>query len=291
MPFMAVRLQHRFSTIEHTSSWRVGLSLPVFILALFLPHVVHAFGAKAHRVIGHVAEQYICVETRAALEQLMPDYSLAEAGVWADKIRGYPNWDYTKPWHFINVPDGVALSAAARSDSGDVLTAIDKFSAELNDLNLSDQQRLKAFYFLVHFVADVHQPLHVGRQSDRGGNRVEVRVNRRKMNLHSYWDTYVLKDDVGDAGLFGRRLAAHNARVAPAWQDSDPRVWAVESQAFRPEVYDFGVPSEAGRPNLDAAYQARAREIVDLRLAQAGIRLAGMLDNVWCPGKVAGETG
>jgi len=288
---MAVRLQHRFSTIGLASSWRLGLSLPVFILALFMPHVVHAFGAKAHRVVGHVAEQYICVETRAALEQLMPDYSLAEAGVWADKIRGYPSWDYAKPWHFINVPDGVALSAATRSDSGDVLTAIDQFSAELIDPNLTDQQRLKVFYFLVHFVADVHQPLHVGRQSDRGGNRVEVRVNRRKMNLHSYWDTSVIKDGVGSAEVYGRLLAVRYARVAAAWQDSDPRVWAVESQAFRPEVYDFGVSSEAGRPDLDAAYQARAREIVDLRLAQAGIRLAGMLDNVWCPAKLAGETG
>lgn len=290
MPFMAVRLQHRFSTIGHASSCRLGLSLPVFILALFMPHVVHAFGAKAHRVVGHVAEQYICVETRAALEQLMPDYSLAEAGVWADKIRGYSSWDYTKPWHFINVPDGVALSAVARSDSGDVLTAIDQFSAELDDPNLTDQQRLKAFYFLVHFVADVHQPLHVGRQSDLGGNRVEVRVNRRKMNLHSYWDTSVIKDEVANAGIYGRALAVRNARVAAAWQDSPPQVWAVESQAFRPEVYDFGVPSEAGRPNLDAAYQARAQEIVDLRLAQAGIRLAGMLNNVWCPGKLAGKT-
>ena len=265
------------------------LLLPIVLVALLAPQIVLAFGAQAHRVVGHVAEQYICVETRSALEQLMPEYSLAEAGVWADKIRGYSRWDYTKPWHFINVPDGVALSAAKRADAGDVLTAIEQFSAELNDTNLTEQQRLKAFYFLVHFVADVHQPLHVGRQADRGGNRVDIRVNGRKMNLHRYWDSYVLNDRVESVALYGRQLAVRNARSAAAWQASDPRVWVVESQALRPEVYDFGAPAGAGIPDLDEVYQMRARQIVDLRLAQAGIRLAAMLDSVWCPGGRTGE--
>jgi len=264
--------------------------LCVAIFMLYAPQVVHAFGAKAHRIVGHVAEYYICPETRSALEQLMPEYSLAEAGVWADKIRGYPDWAYTKPWHYINVPDGVPLSAASRATAGDVLAAINQFNAELGDADLTDMQRLKAFYFLVHFVADVHQPLHVGRQSDLGGNRVDVRVNDRKMNLHSYWDSYVLDDLEDSTADYGLLLATRSAPAVAAWQDSEPRDWVVESQDLRPEVYDFAAPAESGRPNLDEFYQARAREIVDLRLAQAGIRLAAMLNNVWCPGLPAGES-
>jgi hypothetical protein len=283
MPFMVVRLQHRFSTIDACrAQGRIFLLLPLF--AFFVPQSGYAFGAKAHRIIGHVAEQYICAETQTALKQLMPEYSLAEAGVWADKIRGYPRWDFSKPWHYINVPDGVPLSAAQRSDAGDVLAAIDQFSAELQDARLTDQQRLKAFYFLVHFVADVHQPLHVGRYADRGGNRVDVRVNGRKMNLHSYWDTFVLHDQTGSLAVYGLLLARRNTRLAAKWQDSEPRLWATESLTLRPEVYDFSAPWGGGEPNIDAVYQAQAREIVELRLAQAGIRLAGMLNSVWCSG-------
>jgi len=66
------------------------------------------------------------------------------------------------------------------------------------------------------------------------------------------------------------------------WQASGPQDWAIESQALRPEIYNFGPRDKSGRVLLDADYQARALEIVDLRMAQAGIRLAGVLNSIWC---------
>ena len=143
----------------------------------------------------------------------------------------------------------------------------------------------------MHFVADVHQPLHVGRYTDRGGNRVDVRVNGRKMNLHSYWDSFVLNDQAGSLAAYGLMLATRNARLAAKWQDSEPNLWATESLALRPEVYSFNAPGSDGEPDIDGIYQAQAREIVELRLAQAGIRLAGMLNSVWCPAGEVDENG
>ena len=75
---------------------------------------VMAFGANAHLIVGAVAEENLCPSALEAIEPLLDGYTLGEAGLWADKIRGYSRWDYAKPWHYMNVPDGVDIAAASR---------------------------------------------------------------------------------------------------------------------------------------------------------------------------------
>jgi len=259
------------------------LMVAIIVMLLVMPPVAYGFGARAHQIVGYVAENYICEDTRRAIFELTADSGLAEAGVWADQIRSNPAWDVARPWHYINIPDGVLITAATRQGSGDVLTAIDRFTAELQDTSLPDKKRLQALNFLVHFVADVHQPLHVGRRDDRGGNRVKIRFNGKKSNLHSYWDSGVLDGVALSSAVYAARLVAASGDMVVDRQVSDPQVWAAESQALRPAVYDLGSPDKSGRVLLNAHYQGRALKIVNLRMAQAGIRLAGQLNSIWCP--------
>ena len=249
---------------------------------MLLPQLSFAYGAEAHAIIGHVAERFLCTDAREALLDIDPDYSLAEAGVWADRIRGNAEWDIARPWHYINVPDEVRLSDAKRRAAGDVLSALEHFRIELADESLPAQRRREAFYFLTHFVGDIHQPLHVGRRSDRGGNTVDVRVNGRSSNLHAYWDRRVLEGVLRSPADYAGRLAVRNQIFAARWQATEPVIWAIESQAFRREVYDFGLPDPKNRYILSTAYQARALEITEFRMAQAGIRLAGVFNDIWC---------
>ena len=250
---------------------------------MLMPQAIFAYGAEAHAIIGHIAEQFLCADARAALVDIDPGYSLAEAGVWADRIRGNADWDIARPWHYLNVSDGVRLSEAKRPAAGDVLSALGHFRAELADKSLPPQQRREAFYFLVHFVGDIHQPLHVGRRSDRGGNQVDVRVDGRSSNLHSYWDRRVLEGVLRSPADYAGWLAVRNQIFVARWQATEPAIWAIESQAFRREVYDFGQPDRKGRYILSPAYQVRALAITEFRMAQAGIRLAGVLNQIWCP--------
>ena len=254
----------------------------VIVPPVVMPPAAYGFGARAHQIIGHVAESFICDDAQQAIIELTPDPSLAAAGVWADRIRSNPAWDIARPWHYINVPDGVLIADATRQRSGDVLTAIDRFSAELQDPSLTDKQRRHAYKFLVHFVADVHQPLHVGRRDDRGGNKIRISFAGKKSNLHSYWDSGVLDSISLNVEDYAARLVVANSDMVADWQASGALIWATESQALRPIVYDLGSSDEAGRLLLSEAYQARALEIVDLRMAQAGIRLAGKLNSIWC---------
>ncbi len=229
-----------------------------------------AFGPLGHRLAGHIAERELCPATRVALEPLLAGMTLADAGLWPDMIRRDPAWEHTKPWHYLNVSDRGSVARAAAEGPDNVIAALSRFEKELADTSLSNRQRGLALRFIAHFVVDIHQPLHLGRASDRGGNLVPVELAGRETNLHAVWDGEPL-----------RRTASPSPRPTwlevTRWQKAGPLAWARESQALRPRVYDF--VRQGARPvALSAAYLDGARTVVDQRLQQAGVRLAGRLN-------------
>ncbi len=279
MPAMRLSVHHRVLT----ALLMTGLlsSLPV-----------RAFGPAGHRVAGYIAEQHLCAETRAALKPLLAGQPLAEAGLWPDWIRRLPEWEHTKPWHYLNVSDRGSVARAARQGPDNVLAALGRFEQELGDTSLSNQQRGQALRFVAHFVPDLHQPLHVGRAGDRGGNLIPVVLAGRETNLHAIWDGEQLPP-------MGSRNARERARLMPRpgaadlrrWLLASPLDWARESQALRPQVY--GYSAALGQPLvLPTAYLEQARASVDQRLLMAGVRLAGRLNAILggpaeCAAKVA----
>lgn len=206
---------------------------------------------------------------------MVPGQGLDEIGLWADRIRDDPDWKQSAPWHYMNVPDGASLARYRDPPEGDVLWAIRHFRALLADRSQSEATRATALRFLVHFIVDIHQPLHVGRRADRGGNTITVRYRGRTMSLHRFWDDEAIDLDGTSLRAYAARLAA----LAPnAARQLDPKVWAAESLALRPQVYGF----DAVRGVLGAAYVRRAHALTARRLAQASVRLAATLNAVWC---------
>ena len=226
----------------------------------------------------HIAVANACADTRAAIAELDPDRSVAEAGTWADEIRSDKYWDALKPWHYMNIPDGVALEDAQRSRRGDVLLGIEKFAAELADPDTESLDRKVAYRLLVHFVADIHQPLHVGRREDLGGNKITVSLDGRRTSLHAYWDGYDLARVVDDPRDYARYLQERFAG-GEAETGGSPADWAAESLQQREIAY--AVP-EGLIVELSDEYREKAMEIINVRIYQAGIRLAGMLDGAFC---------
>jgi hypothetical protein len=237
-----------------------------------------AFGPGAHRVAGEIAERRLCPAARAYVAPLLDGSTLASAGTWADAIRDDPQWLHTRPWHYINVGDRQHFAEVMRDEAGNVLGAIERSERDLADARLPLKERAEALRFFVHFVADLHQPLHVGRAEDRGGNDVEVRWGKERMSLHEFWDGSALLRSTGldQAGL-ARSIGALAIGQERRWQGGTAQEWAGESRAYRPLVYDLP-PARDGAARLDRAYVATARNIVSLRLAQAGVRLAGRLN-------------
>lgn len=261
-----------------------GIACVVVGLALSLPSSALGWGDDGHRVTAAIAEARVSRATRAAIAELLDGQSLVEIATWADEIKGESPWSWAKELHYVNVPpsaEGFDLSRDCPG-SGCVVSAIMAFAHTLRDPDAPREERVEALKFLVHFVADAHQPLHVGYARDRGGNDVDVVLDGQKTNLHRAWDS----DLLDRAGVPWRELTAELlGEIDQAGARSDreadgslsPAVWATESFLLvRSAVYD--VPADG---TLDDAYSARSLVIIRDRLRQGGVRLASLLDAIF----------
>src|SRR5690606_535735 len=245
----------------------------ILVLGAVAQPPASAFGPAGHRIAGELAEPLLCERTAAEIAELTGGASLAEIGLWADAIRGDESWRHTAPWHYVNIDDDRSIETYDHPDEGDVLWAIQRHAERLEEPSSVDQ-RAEALRFLVHFIVDVHQPLHVGREADRGGNAIDVQYRGETSNLHRFWDTNVLRLE----GLPEREYTARVAPLARMFASRDrtsPRDWAAESLALRPLVYSF---RGAGTVSLDDAYLDAAEAVTRVRLAQAAARLAATLN-------------
>jgi len=248
---------------------------------LMSPDFASGFGAEGHRIAGRVAQARLCAQAGLQIETLGQGRRLEELGLWADRIRSEDRWAHSRPWHYINVGDDFPLERYRSPQEGDILWAIAHFREQLADTSLASESRRDALRFLTHFVVDLHQPLHVGRASDRGGNQVLVTtVGGGQTNLHRFWDTEAIRLTGLAEDAYMDSLRAIVDGEARLWVRHTPLEWARESQSLRSRVYEF-----AGPDNLLAqVYLDEAVSITRLRLAQAGVRLAAALNRVFCDG-------
>ena len=245
--------------------------------AAALPSPAAAWGLNGHRTVGQIAANHLAPETARAVAELIGPQSLARVSTWADEIRSDPAWAHADPWHYIDFPDEDTLETAERAPEGDVLEAMERFEAVLRDREAPLEERARALKFLVHFVGDVHQPLHVGRGDDRGGNEVVVLWFGEPTDLHTVWDTKLIEDRRLSYTELAEFLDHPRPEEVARWQADGYREWIRESKALRETVYDLG------DRRLSWSYADRSWPIVERRLLQAGIRLAGLLDRALAP--------
>jgi hypothetical protein len=209
---------------------------------------------------------------------LGPGGSLAAVSTWADEIRS--SRPETAPWHYTDIPlNASAIDPARDCPNGDCVTvAITRFVAVLRDTASSPDAKNEALKFAVHFVADLHQPLHSADNHDRGGNDVHVMFFRTNANLHSVWDTFLIERIDADPERYAKRLdAALTDPNIRAFEAGTVEEWALESHAVAVKVAYGALPSRESL-DLGADYFQIAAPAVDLELEKAGIRLALILN-------------
>jgi hypothetical protein len=247
-------------------------------LLLVLPTLAQAWGPAGHRIVASLAERELTpiahVEVRRLLA-LTQDEELADIADWADELRDDPRqrmlWRSTARMHFVNFAKADCRYVEQRDcpDGRCAVGAIERNARVLGDRSRPDDQRAEALRFLVHFVADVHQPLHAGYRHDGGGNGRQLRVDGRGTNLHALWDTPVLQV----RGESWRRHAARLAREPlPAVRGTAAR-WAEESCRI---TRDDGIYPRTRR--IDARYLQQMRPLAERRVREAAARLAALLN-------------
>ena len=240
------------------------------LMVLVCSNSALAWGTDGHRLIAEYAAARLAPAARVQVERLLAQEAgstLTSVSTWADEVRS----PTTAAWHYLNFP----RDADCRFD-GDrmclqgncVVGAIERQLAVLAS-DAPDERRLLALKYVVHFIGDVHQPLHAGFADDRGGNSYQLQAYGRGTNLHALWDSALLQQWQG--GVAALKAAIEGAPTAP--RTSEPRAWAeascqvVTTDGFYPE-----------RRSLDESYAARWNHQVAQQLAAAGQRLAEALN-------------
>ena len=259
------------------------------VTAALIPSPAFAWGKTGHRVVAALADAQLSGLTRAHVKELLGVESLDEASTWPDEMRSAPGqfWQKTAtPWHYVTL-NGVIYDHAP--SEGDALEALNRYSATLKDPNASLADKQLALRFIVHLVGDLHQPLHVGKCCDKGGNDVKVKWFGRDMNLHSVWDSAIVDEEQLSFTEMAAKLGRHTSNDdVIRWWDVNPRDWISESGQIRETVYPTLPPAGAkgkdGKPavpELSYAYVYKYTPVMEQRLKQAGVRLAAYLNAIY----------
>ncbi len=269
-----------------------ALSVAVAAAFLIAPAPALAWGKTGHRVVAALADAQLSGLARAHVEQILgPGESLDEAANWPDEMRSAPGkfWHKTAtPWHYVTV-NGITYDHAPAE--GDALQALDRFTAVLKDPKASRADQQLALRFIVHLVGDLHQPLHVGKCCDRGGNDVKVTWFGKPTNLHAVWDSMLVDDEQLSFSELAAKLRRHisDADII-RWWDVNPRDWISESAEYRDTLYPPPSPDKDKLPGLSYDYVYKFTPLMEQRLSQAGVRLAAYLNAIYAePQPVARE--
>ena len=264
-----------------TPTTRPGPQLALVLLLLLIPSSLYAWAREGHEIIAILAEQRLHPDVRDTVVALLDGPTFVEAATWADKVRNIQ----TAPWHYVNIEITETEYDAARVCPLDqcVVGQIERFRRVLANTNGDMRKRQKALKYLIHFVGDLHQPLHAGENDDHGGNDVEVEFlgetidpySHKPWNLHRVWDSGILDVRDGDAHQYSERLNTWlKSQPAGAFQDGSVVDWAMESHDIaRDHVYVLPEDRKLG----DDYYRTNL-PVVDQQLAKAGVRLAKLLN-------------
>ncbi len=234
-----------------------------------------SWGVTGHRAVGLIAQKHLSAKAKKNLVRILGQQSLAEVSTWMDEIRSDSTYNYTADWHWVTIETGMTYNQSPKNPKGDAIAMIEKMIAELKTHTLDKKKETEYLKMLVHLVGDIHQPLHVGCCDDQGGNKVKVKWFRAESNLHRVWDSDMIDDTKLSFTELTDFLAEPDAPTVLSWQKNTVLQWADESMGLRKTVYAIG------DGNLGYMYSYKNLSAVKHRLLQAGIRLAGVLNQIY----------
>ncbi|MFZ2906145.1 MAG: S1/P1 nuclease [Cyclobacteriaceae bacterium] len=246
----------------------------LILIFIFLSTSVLPWGATGHRVTGYIADKHLSKKARLAMQRILGQQSLAMASTWMDDIKSDSLYDHYEAWHWVTIEDQETYDQTKKNPKGDIIYALERIIAELKSKKLSPAEEAERVKMLIHLVGDIHQPFHVGR-ADRGGNDVKVTWFGGNSNLHRVWDSDMIDHTRLSYTELAESLYKPTTSEAKQWQGSSVRDWAKESMGYRKQVYNYG------EGKLGYQYQYVQFEIARQRLAQAGVRLAGLLNEIY----------
>lgn len=260
------------------------MKLNIFLSAVLASSIsISAFGwgQKGHDTTAYIAEAHLTPTTKAAVDKILNGKSLVYYANWADNACHTQPYEYTKTWHYKNVDEGEEYSKSKDIPEGSVVSAINDMTAVLNNPSSTPEEQWLALVLITHFLGDIHQPMHLGRASDRGGNRHNIKYFGSGANLHSTWDSKLpesahkwsyteWKDNID---------RATPEQVAEILKGGTPYSWGEETWNITKKVYE-ATPEGT---NITYDYIADWTPVIELQFLRGGLRLADLLNTIFDP--------
>ncbi len=253
------------------------LLLAALLLSIYGFSANDDWGKTGHRATGQIADTYLTKKAKRAVNRLLKGHSLAFVSTYADDIKSDDRYREYSPWHYVNFSFDKKYEEETPSEYGDLVQGIHKCLKVLKDKEASNEEKEFYLKMLVHFIGDLHQPLHVGRGEDKGGNDIQVRWFKEGSNLHRVWDS----DMIDYYGMSYTELSSNAAPLSKTQietiKNGNVLDWVHESQALAKKVY---ASANAGE-KLGYKYMYNYFPMVRTQLQKGGIRLATILNEIF----------
>jgi hypothetical protein len=252
------------------------------IAIIYAPLQSMAWGTEGHRVAGQIADSYLTPKARAAIKAILGNESIAISSNWADFIKSDPNFSYLSSWHYIDLDKSYTypeLKEYLDQDTKvDAYTKLNFLIGELKKKDLSKENKLLYLHMLIHIVEDVHQPLHVGHTDDKGGNDIKLTWFNNPTNLHSVWDSQIIEFQQLSYTEYTAWINHTTAAERVKLQKAPISEWIFESSQIAGKLYD---EVKTGDSLNGYKYNFDHIAIVNQQLVKAGVRLAGVLNQIF----------
>ncbi len=276
--------------------FRNGFTMSLLILGILsMASAAYGWGLLGHMIIAEVAQRHLSEKASKKLNNHLCELKLAHIANIPDEIfRADGKHKAMEPLHYVNMPKGSKnYSETAKNPDGDLVTVVPVLIEYLRSGKKESLDKMKAlvgidrtigYSLLVHFVGDLHQPLHVGDPGDKGGNDVDVEwMGRDKTSLHGVWDSkfieYTKYSYTEFADFLDRLYSQHDDSV---WKNLNFSDWADQSWALNPQIYDFPDSQKVNTkvPSLSYQYILKNHDLLRFQLWVGGMRLAHVLNMI-----------
>ncbi|MDN3583843.1 S1/P1 nuclease [Mucilaginibacter flavus] len=241
-----------------------------------------SWGFKGHRAVATIAQKHLTSNTAYVVSAILKGQSMADVSTWADENRD----NSTRPWHYLNLPLGLNhqqfVEVVSNQGGDNVYSALNKVETTLKDKASTPDQKNEALKYLIHLVGDAHQPMHVSRKEDKGGNTIQLQFDGKGTNLHSLWDSKLIDHEGLSEPEIAKQYDWANETQIKKWQADSPVEWLWESYQISTELY---ADIKLGQ-TLNDEYYKKYIQTIHLRIDQAGIRLAGELNKLYADEQV-----
>lgn len=235
------------------------------------------WGKNGHRVTGKIAEMHLSRRAKKSIDKILKGQSLAFVSTYADEIKSDKKYNKYYSWHYVNMDLDQTYEQAEKNPQGDLVTGINTCIAVLKDKNASEEDKNFHLKLLVHFIGDLHQPLHIGRKEDKGGNDVQVQWFGSGTNLHTVWDSKLIDDYEMSYIELANNADELSKKQIEAIEKGSVIDWVNEVHVVTNEVYNSVKVGE----NLRYNYAYDHFGTVRTQLQKGGIRLAKVLNDIY----------